>query len=113
MTHLKETPSNLLKINYKTTKVLRHITNEALSELPLILLPHPPYSPDLAPSNFCLFRHLKKALRGEHFSDAESLKCFVNEWLEGLPRTFFRDAFCELHRRWTKVIEAEGSYIEK
>jgi histone-lysine N-methyltransferase SETMAR len=26
--------------------------------------PRPPYSPDLAPSNFCLFGHVKQLLRG-------------------------------------------------
>ena len=32
------------------------------------LLQHPPYSPDLAPaSDYFLFKHLKKALRGHHF----------------------------------------------
>ena len=29
---------------------------------------HPPYSPDLVPSNFYLFRHLKLHLRGTRFS---------------------------------------------
>ena len=33
------------------------------------LLSHPPYSPDLAPSDFHLFIHLKKSLRGRAFED--------------------------------------------
>jgi len=35
------------------------------------LLEHPPYSPDLAPSDFWLFPHLKKFLRGKRFSNEE------------------------------------------
>jgi len=31
------------------------------------LLPHPPYSPDLAPSDFCLFALLIKDFSGTHF----------------------------------------------
>ena len=31
------------------------------------LLPHPAYSPDLAPSDFFLFPNLKKDIRGLHF----------------------------------------------
>lgn len=31
------------------------------------LLPHPPYSPDLALSDVHLFTHLKKRLRGQEF----------------------------------------------
>jgi transposase len=32
------------------------------------ILPHPPYSPDLAPSDFHLFPKMKKHLRGQRFS---------------------------------------------
>ncbi|GFV08472.1 histone-lysine N-methyltransferase SETMAR [Trichonephila clavipes] len=32
------------------------------------ILPHPPYSPDLTPSDFWLFPQLKKQLRGKRFA---------------------------------------------
>jgi len=35
---------------------------------------HPPYRPDLAPSNFHLFLHLKKFLGGKRFDDHDDLK---------------------------------------
>ena len=38
------------------------------------LLPHPPYSPSLAPSNFFLFPHMKQVLKGEHFASVEQVK---------------------------------------
>jgi len=31
------------------------------------VVPHPPYSPDLAPSDFWLFPKLKEMLKGQHF----------------------------------------------
>jgi len=34
---------------------------------------HPPYSPDLTPSDFYLFRHLKQHLRGTRFFDDDEL----------------------------------------
>ena len=37
-------------------------------------LQHPPYSPDLASSDFCLFRHLKKKLRGQAFSSPSDVE---------------------------------------
>ena len=40
-----------------------HLVNKRLEELGIKRLPHPPYSPDLAPSDFFLFGHLKKFLR--------------------------------------------------
>ena len=35
------------------------------------LIPHPAYSPDLAPSDFFLFPNLKKDIRGLHFRSDE------------------------------------------
>ena len=50
---------------------------------------HPPYSPDLAPSNYHLFPGLKKQLEGRHFlSDAEFIAA-VETWLDGQPSEFF------------------------
>ena len=39
-----------------------------LRDLHCELLEHPPYSPDLAPSDFCLFPVLKLFLAGQRFS---------------------------------------------
>ena len=45
------------------------ITKEAIQTLGWEVLPHPPYSPDLAPSDFHLFRSLSNALRGVSFNN--------------------------------------------
>ena len=45
-------------------------------------LSHPPYSPDLAPSDYYLFGHLKKELRGKRFADDNELKSATEHWLE-------------------------------
>ena len=76
-------------------------------------LPHPPYLPDLAPSDFYLFLHLKKHLRGRHFTSKEELREVVQEFLENQPSIFYENAFLELVRRWKKCVQNGGSYIEK
>ena len=38
------------------------------------MVPHPPYSPDLAPSDYHLFGPLKNDLRGTNFSEDEAVK---------------------------------------
>jgi hypothetical protein len=35
--------------------------------------PHPPYPPDLAPSDFYLFGHVKGCVAGNAFEDADEL----------------------------------------
>ena len=46
-------------------------------------LNHQPYSSDLAPSDFHLFRHLKKHLRGHRFADDNQPTGAVEGWFEG------------------------------
>jgi len=41
-----------------------HVAMTAIHDCGFELLSHSPYSPDLAPSDFHLFRHLKESLRG-------------------------------------------------
>ncbi|XP_048243687.1 histone-lysine N-methyltransferase SETMAR-like [Haliotis rufescens] len=55
----------------------------AVQECGYELLPHPPYSPDLAPSDFHLFPRLKKHLRGRRFEDDDELTAAVEGWLWG------------------------------
>ena len=41
----------------------------------MTLVPHPPYSSDLAPRDFfCLFPWVKKVLKGKCFADVEEVK---------------------------------------
>ena len=49
-------------------------TVETLQKLKFEVLAHPPYSPDLAPSDYHLFGPLKKALRGRRFTSDQELK---------------------------------------
>jgi histone-lysine N-methyltransferase SETMAR len=43
------------------------ITTEEINKEFMMLLPHPAYSPHLAPSDFFLFGYLKDKLRGKKF----------------------------------------------
>ena len=44
------------------------------------VLPHPQYSPDLAPSDFCLFPYLKTNLPGRNFGSNEGIIDAVDEY---------------------------------
>ena len=53
------------------------------------LIPHPAYSPDLAPSDFFLFPNWKKDIRGLHFQSDEEVVKAVEEWVIGKDPDFF------------------------
>ncbi len=58
-----------------------HLTRGTLKEFGWEVLIHPPYSPDLAPSDFHLFGPLKTFLRGKNFSTNDEVKIDVETWL--------------------------------
>ena len=77
------------------------------------LIPHPAYSPDLAPSDFFLFPNLKKDIRGLHFRSDKEVVTAVEEWVNGKDPDFFSSGLMALEHRWSKCITLEGNYIEK
>jgi len=52
-------------------------------------LDHPPYSPDLAPSDYRLFPGLKKQLKGRHFSSDAEVIASSETSLDGQSSEFF------------------------
>ena len=77
------------------------------------VLPHPPYSPDLAPSDYHLFVSLKEHLSGKFFRNNEEMIQDVQEWLHWQPKDFFLSSICKLPDRWRKFITNRGDYVEK
>ena len=77
------------------------------------LIPHPAYSPDLAPSDFFLFPNLKKDIRGLHYRSDEEVVTAVEEWVNGKDPDFFSSGLMALEHRWSKCITLVGNYIEK
>ena len=68
-------------------------TVATFTDLHFECLPHPPYSPDLAPSDFHMFGPLKEAMVGKKFRSDEEVRHAVHEWLRGLPKVFFLKEF--------------------
>ncbi|GFR74843.1 histone-lysine N-methyltransferase SETMAR [Elysia marginata] len=88
-------------------------TRTALDRLGLRTLPHPPYSPDLAPSDFFLFPKLKNYLKGNHYETDEDVKNAVLSWCRDKTADFFADSIQQVARRWRLCFERDGDYVEK
>jgi hypothetical protein len=74
--------------------------------------PHPPYSPDLAPSDFFLFRDAKRQLSGCSFDDPDDLLTAVQEILYGFENPTPIRVFDKWVRRLEQLIETEGECTE-
>ena len=89
----------------QTTATLRSFQWEVLQ--------HPPYSPDLAPSDFHLFGPLKHHLSGERFPDADVVERAVRAGFRQQPKEFYAAGFQGLVKRWDKCLNLYGDYVEK
>ena len=81
------------------------VSMNKLRELKWQLLPHPVYSPDLAPSDFHLFGPLKDPLRGRRFDSESELKSAVNAVVKTLSKDWFEEGMKKVAERWRKCID--------
>jgi len=84
-----------------------------IHELKFQLLPHAPYSPDLAPSDYFLFLNLKKWLGGKKFANNEEVESAVDDYFEELDSFHYKQGIEAIEHRWEKCIELQGDYVEK
>ena len=75
------------------------------------VLPHPPYSPDVAPSDYHLFRSMAHGL-ADHFRSYEEVKNWIASWIASKDDQFFRRGIRTLPERWEKVVASDGQYFE-
>ena len=71
-------------------------------------VPHPPYSLDLAPRDFCLF----PKLRGCRYETIEEMKEAVTKVIDTLTQGDFHGAFQKLLEQYNKCIAAGGEYFK-
>jgi len=83
-------------------------TEKKLAYLGFHYLDHPPYSPNLAPSDYHQFPGLKKQLKGRHLSSDAKVIAAAETWLDGQPSEFFLSGLQKLEERAKKCIELRG-----
>jgi hypothetical protein len=69
------------------------VTQKRLAYLGFQCLGHPPYSPDLSPSDYHPFPGLKKRSKVRHFSFDAEVTAATATWLDGQPSEFFLVAY--------------------
>ncbi|KAL0852947.1 hypothetical protein ABMA27_012740 [Loxostege sticticalis] len=68
----------------------------ALSKNGFTEINHPPYSPDLAPCDYFLFKDLKKKLRGRRFSTDEEMKEAVTDHFDEQNKNYYYNGMMSL-----------------
>jgi len=84
-----------------------------MTSLKFTVVPHPPYSPALAASDFWLFPKLKEMLKGQNFSLDAEVDAAVHKWISSQPGTFFTDGMNKWIERMKKCVAVDADYVEK
>jgi histone-lysine N-methyltransferase SETMAR len=72
---------------------------------------HPPYSPDLAPSDCYLFGYLKDRLQGQQFEDGHQLFNAVMTVTGAIEKVTLQRVFFEWMERLRRYIDTNGEYV--
>jgi transposase len=85
---------------------------EFLAKHSIPVVPHPPYSPDLAPSDFFLFPRLKSTLKGKQFQDVVEIQLNTTRQLQAIPKQAYQTCTEKWKDSWNRCIQSGGSYFE-
>ena len=104
------------------TKLVLHMDNspihrsaavkDALEKAGIEAAPHPPYSPDLAPSDFYLFGKLKNAAKTVQFNDVLEIESWIKSKFDAIVKSELQSVFDGWRRRLEACVACGGTYVE-
>ena len=77
------------------------------------ILPHPPYSPDAAPSDYGLFRSMTHFLRGRQFVNFDEVEEACLQYFHSKPEDWYMGQIRMLADRWQKIVDNDGLYFDE
>jgi histone-lysine N-methyltransferase SETMAR len=86
---------------------------QKIASLRLKIANHPPYSPDLAQSDFLLFEYIKQKIAGQEFVSADGLLKAIREAFGHFSRPVLESVFDEWLMSLQRCINYQGSYFLK
>ena len=75
-------------------------------------LPHPPYSPDLAPSDYYLFPNPKRWLCDRCFQLNEEVEWETKAYFGGFDKSYYLEGVEKFIYRWTRI-ELKGEFVKR
>lgn len=121
LTELKETVKRERRGKWTRGVLLQHDnarphtavqTSATIRQLGFELIPHPPYSPDLAPSDYWLFSEMVKQVRGKRYEELCGMAGVLARWSLEVDQEWFAKGIRILPERWERCIRMRGDYVE-
>ena len=82
-----------------------------LKELSYGVLPHPPYLPDLSPTDYLFFKHLNNFLQGKCFYNQQEAENAFQEFVESQSMDVYAIGINELIC-WQKCVDCNSSCFD-
>ena len=108
---LKEKQDRIYYLHDNARSHVAKSTHEKLLKLRCIPVPHSPYSPDLAPTDYHLFRSLSNHLREGKFNDRNDVKIDLINFFGEKSKDLYEGRILSLLEHWRRVIDSDGAYI--
>jgi transposase len=86
-------------------------TTEFVTNNNMVIVPHPPYSLDLAPCDFALFPKLKMKSKGQCFETVSDIQRESQVVLDSIKENDFHSAFGAWKKWWDRCIRSQGAYF--
>ena len=78
----------------------------------MTVLPHPPYSPELASVDFFLCPKLKRMLSGRKYGSHNVVVSAVYQCLKHIPKTDYESAFRKWLKKLKSCVSLNGEFFE-
>jgi hypothetical protein len=85
---------------------------EYLAKNKMAVVPHPPYPPELAPSDFFLFPKMNIKLTGRRVDAVEEIQAKTQTVLNTLIKKHLQGSFQKWQKRWDWCVRSQGDYFE-
>lgn len=102
---------NVILLQDNARPHVARLTQAKLAELNWEWLDHPPYSPDLSPSDFHLFRSLEHWLSKNEFRNIRHLRRELTTWFDSKEPEFYERGIDLLPEKWQECINSRGEYF--
>jgi len=88
------------------------IVKQFLAQRKVIVLNHPPYSPDLAPADYFLFPKVNSNLKGCLFDSISDIQTAVTSTLNTIAKDNFYKGIQKLYDRANLCVQLQGIYVK-
>ena len=112
----KAAPSGTKKLLFHHDNAPGHtsaIATAKLFDLRYEILPHSPYSPDLATCDYFFFPNMKTWLGGKKFWSNEEIIAATIEYFKGFDKNYFLEGIKKLEHHYNRCLQLKGDYVQK